>query len=303
MRRRRIGLILGGSILAGAAAALAWWSLAPGAWGAGYAALATALAFGLGGLGALRLAAPPASGLPAGGIEALRREAEQARRELDALHSAVSHDLRSPIGAVLNFATVLEIDHGTELSADARQILDRIRRSAESGISLLDGLSRLSRVERSSLRPERLDVAAIVRRAFAEVKPPGAEVELTVGELPEVSADAALLRTAFAELFANGIKFSARREKAHIAVSGRRGAGGEVVYCVADDGVGFEPRFASKLFGVFERVHSREEFPGAGVGLALVRRIAERHGGRVWAEAEPEGGARFHLALPEEAAR
>jgi signal transduction histidine kinase len=223
--------------------------------------------------------------------------AERARHELLALHRAVSHELRSPLRGVLDFAAVLEIDHGPRLDPGSHRLLGRIRGSAEEGIAVLDALRRLSDVERLPLQPEALEVGAIVRDTFAELKPERALVELLVAELPTVVADRALLQTAFRELLANGLKFSAGRRPAHLAVSGRA-AEGEVVYSVADDGVGFEPEYAGKLFQVFERGHAREKYPGAGVGLAVVRCVAERHGGRVWAEAEPEQGARVHLALP-----
>jgi light-regulated signal transduction histidine kinase (bacteriophytochrome) len=262
---------------------------------AALAGFASALVIGLGALSVL--SAPVSSG-PLETADPLRLEMERVNRELHALHTAVSHDLRSPLRGVLNFVAVLEIDHGPELDSGARKILGRVRASAEDGIAVLDGLARLSHVERSPLEREALEVDAIVREAFAEVAPERDQVELSVSELPKVFADRTLLRAAFRELLANGVKFSAGRERAHVAVSGRSTPEGEVVFSVADDGVGFEPRYAAKLFEVFERGHVREEFPGAGIGLAVVRRVAERHGGRAWAEAEPEGGARLHLALP-----
>jgi chemotaxis family two-component system sensor kinase Cph1 len=296
MGRNRLGRVVSGSALTGVAVALAFLALETRGRDAALAALASTLAFGF---GALAMAEEPTSP-PSRDREAsvaLRIEAERARRELADLYSAFCHDFRSPLRSVLNFSRMLEVDHGPELDSGAREILVRIRASARAGLALLDGLNRLSRVERSLLHPEMLRVDAIVRDAFAEVKPAEARVDLDVAELPAVHADRALLQAAFEELLANGIKFSARRNRAHVAVTGRSTAG-EVVYSVADDGVGFEPRYAGKLFEVFERGHASEEFPGAGIGLAVVRRVAERHGGRVWAEAEPERGARLHLALP-----
>lgn len=231
-------------------------------------------------------------------LAALRRELEDVRAELDEIHSSVSHDLRSPIGAALNFLTVLEEDHGAQLEADGRTILARVRRSADSALTLLDGLARLARVGRKALEPRLVNVDALVRAAFAGVRPADRAVELTVVEpLPAVVGDPELLRIAFTELLANALQFTAGREKASITVGARR-EGDAVEYWVADDGVGFDSRFAGKLFRVFERLHSREEFPGAGAGLAVVRRVAERHGGRVRAEAEPQRGATFLLSLP-----
>lgn len=234
-------------------------------------------------------------------LATLRRELEDARGELDELHSSVSHDLRSPIGAALNFLAVLEEDHGAQLGPEARAIIARVRRSAQSTLTLLDGLARLARVGRKPLEPELVDVEALVRSAFAAAKPADRVVELTVVEpLPRVVADPELLRIAFNELIGNAVRFTAPREKAHVTVGAAR-RDGEVEYWVADDGVGFDARFAGKLFRVFERLHSREEFPGAGAGLAVVRRIAERHGGRVAAESELQRGATFRISLPSRA--
>jgi signal transduction histidine kinase len=251
--------------------------------------------------GSARPAAPAeAAGRPPPNAEVagLRRELEDVRGELDEIHSSVSHDLRSPIGAALNFLSVLEEDHGAQLDADGRRILARVRRSADSALTLLDGLARLARVGRKKLEPRRVEVDALVRAAFAAVRPSDRAVELTVVEpLPPVTGDPELLRIAFTELLSNAVQFTAGREKASITVGARRD-GDTNEYWVADDGVGFDPRFAGKLFRVFERLHSREEFPGAGAGLAVVRRVAERHGGRVRAEAEPEHGATFLLSLP-----
>lgn len=276
--------------------------------------LATLVAFALGaaavwlwarrraqGVGPLPAPAIGTGGTPDGPrdeVAGLRREVEAARAELDELHSSVSHDLRSPIGAALNFLTVLEEDHGAELGADGRAILTRVRRSADSALTLLDGLARLAHVGRRPLELRRVDVDPLVRAAFATVRPADRSVELTVVDpLPPVIADPELLRIAFKELFANALQFTAGREKASVTVGGRR-EGDTVEYWVADDGIGFDPRFAGKLFRIFERLHPREEFAGAGAGLAVVRRVVERHGGRVRAEADPQRGATILLSLP-----
>ena len=231
-------------------------------------------------------------------LAATRDELSVCRDDSDALQRSVSHDLRSPIGAVLNFATVLELDHGEDLGPEGRQVVQRIRRSAESGLVLLDALSRLSRVARAPLRRAPVEVETLVRQAFAELGDAASRAELVVGAIPPAVADADLLRTAFRELLSNAVKFADGLEKAQVNVRGVRQPDGTLVYTVSDQGVGFDMRFTGKLFRSFERLHSRDEFAGAGVGLAIVRKIAERHGGRVWAEAEVDGGARFHLALP-----
>jgi len=282
----------------------AWLLSAPGRDGALGAAALAAGSFALGGLLVSRARVRTVARSPAGPtrtdreLAALRRRLAEARDELDAFNFSVSHDLRSPIGAVMNFASVLEEDYGGELDAEARDMLARIRRSAESALAMLDGLLRFSRVARQPLRREPLDVEALVRDAYRSVARPEQPADLAVRTLPPVVADRQLLRAAFEELLANALKFGAGDERARVSVEGRREEDGTIVYCVADEGVGFDPRWSGKLFGVFERLHSRDEYPGAGLGLAVVRRIVERHGGRVWAESRAEHGARFFLALP-----
>ena len=232
-------------------------------------------------------------------LAAARAEVAAARAEVAALQTSVAHDLRSPIGAVLNFVSVLELDHGARLDGEAQQIVRRIRRSAESALALLDALSRLAGVARAPLRLAPVEVEPLVRRAFDEARAGGARGELSVAALPpRAFVDAELLRAAFGELFDNALKFSGGRSAAHIEVGGRTESDGSLVYWVSDDGVGFDPRFSGKLFGVFERLHGRDEFPGTGIGLAIVRKIVERHGGRAWAEGVPDRGARVFLSLP-----
>ncbi len=236
--------------------------------------------------------------LDAAELASTRRELEVTRGELAALHSSLSHGLRSPIGAVINFAAVIEEDYGSALGADGRALLESISRSARSALALADGLARLSAIGRHELALQPIDPEDLVRASFAAVAPPNRSLELRIEHpLPPVMADAELLRTAFDQLLANAVRFTARREKASVSVGGRRD-GDSVVYWVEDDGAGFPSRYADKLFRPFERLHRQDEFPGVGVGLAIVRRIAERHGGSVEADAEPDRGARFQLRLP-----
>ena len=225
--------------------------------------------------------------------------APAASAEYENVLRPVTHDLRSPLGAVLNFASVLEHDHGEQLDDEARRLLRRIRRSADSALELLDGLLALAGW-RASLCVRRASTSrgwfatpsrACRRRCAAR----SSRSAIAARDV----ADPALLRAASPSSSRNAVKFSGRaREGPRRRSAAGASRDGSVVYWVADDGVGFDPRFAGKLFRVFERLHSRDEFPGAGVGLAIVRRVAERHGGRVWAESEPERGARFFLALP-----
>jgi signal transduction histidine kinase len=223
---------------------------------------------------------------------------EDTLAELEAFNFSVSHDLRSPIGAVLNFVAILEEEHCPQLPPAGRELVARIRGSAERAIELLEGLLKLSRAGRTALEIEDLDMAALAREAFAQARGSDAgEIELEVGPLPRARGDRALLGSVFVNLLGNAVKYTRTREKRRIVVSGTS-AEGTHVYAVTDNGIGFDERFAAKLFRVFERLHASDRFEGAGIGLAIVSRIVQRHGGRVWAEGRPDGGASFFFSLP-----
>ncbi|MGH0030283.1 MAG: sensor histidine kinase [Myxococcota bacterium] len=227
---------------------------------------------------------------------------EEAVAELEAFNYSVSHDLRSPLGAILNFASILEEDYRDRpLDQEGLEILSRIRRSASRGTALLEDLLQLSRAGRSALAFESIDMAELVRETFAQARAAeGAaadEVELVVGDLPVAVADRALLGGVLDNLFSNALKYSRGVEKRRIEVTGDVN-GDECVYQVADNGRGFDMRFVDKLFKVFERLHADEDVEGTGVGLALVARILRRHGGWVRAEGTPGRGACFRFGLP-----
>jgi light-regulated signal transduction histidine kinase (bacteriophytochrome) len=175
-----------------------------------------------------------------------------------------------------------------------------IHDGARSLDEMIVGLLAFSRSTRQALQVSPLDMTGLVHAAAAEGraihKLPAARID--VGTLPHAMADAAVMRHVWSNLIGNALKFSATRAEPQVRISGRV-EGGEVVYTVEDNGVGFDMRYADKLFGVFKRLHSVEEFPGTGVGLAIVHRIVTRHGGRIWAEATPGKGARFQFTLPE----
>jgi light-regulated signal transduction histidine kinase (bacteriophytochrome) len=224
---------------------------------------------------------------------------EDAMSHLDAFNFSVSHDLRSPIGAVLNFAAILQEEHGPELGPDGRQLVSRIRGSAERAIGLLEGLLRLSRAGRVDLEIQELDMNALAREAFAQARDGAGDgkLEFELGPLPTARGDRALIGIVFVNLLGNAVKYTRGREKRWIALSGGTTEALNV-YAISDNGVGFDSRYASKLFGAFERLHPSEQFEGAGIGLAIVARIVQRHGGRVWAEGRPEQGASFFFSLP-----
>jgi signal transduction histidine kinase len=233
-----------------------------------------------------------------GRVRSRTRLLENTMSDLEALNFSVSHDLRSPIGAVLNFVMILEEEHRLQLDPSGREILARIRASAERAIELLEALLRLSRAGRAELTLEPLDMTALAREAFSQAH--GAadgEVEFVLRPLPLARGDRALIGTVFVNLLSNALKYTRGREKRHIELTGSAGDDGSV-YAISDNGVGFDARFASKLFGAFERLHPPGQFEGAGIGLAVVARIVLRHGGRVWAEGSPEQGATFFFSLP-----
>jgi signal transduction histidine kinase len=230
-------------------------------------------------------------------VQARTQELREAMAELEAFNYSVSHDLRSPLSAILNFVALLEESRG--LAPTARAMVLRIGHSAERASALLDGLLQLSRAGRAQLELEGLDMQALAREVYAQVRAARGDhdIELFVDPLPPAHGDRALIADVFANLFDNALKYSQGRHPRSIRV-GARQEDEEFVYAVADDGIGFDARFGERIFGLFERLHPSDEFTGTGVGLAIVARIVRRHGGRVWAESEPGRGACFFFSLP-----
>jgi len=234
-------------------------------------------------------------------VEERTAELGAAVEELRAFNYSVSHDLRSPLGAILSFAALLKEDYADRLDATGTDWLTRIGRSAESALDLLDGFLQLSRVSRVGLEADTVDMANLAQRAFAESRESenAPHAILRLGPLPDVYGDRRLLGTVLVNLFRNAIKYSRPRAERIVEFRGEISEDTrEVIYCVEDFGVGFDMKHERKLFGLFERLHTADEFEGTGVGLAIVARIIRRHGGRVWADAETGQGARFYFALP-----
>ncbi len=236
-------------------------------------------------------------------VEERTAELREANAELEAFSYSVSHDLRAPIRHLGGFAQLLLEDHGTELGARARHYAERIRAGAREMAALVDDLLSLARVSRQDLVRRRTDLDALVADLRTEFAPETEKrgIEWQVDPLPAVNADPALMRVAVGNLLANAVKFTAPRERAQIHVYPVE-AEGQTGLAVADNGVGFGMAHAGRLFGVFERLHRPEEFEGTGVGLAIVQRIVQKHGGRVWAEAEPDRGATFYLTVGSDSA-
>jgi PAS domain S-box-containing protein len=228
------------------------------------------------------------------------RALRQVNEDLEAFAYSVSHDLRAPLRHIGGFATLLEQRAGAALDETARRHLSTIVEAAARMTRLIDDLLLFSRTGRAEFRPARVALAPIVAEAQREVLAAagGARVEITVAPLPEVVGDAALLKQVFVNLIGNAVKYSQPSPSPRVEVGQSGPPGREAVIFVRDNGVGFDMQYAHKLFGVFQRLHGSDEFEGTGIGLANVRRIVGRHGGRVWGESAPHRGATFYVALP-----
>jgi len=222
----------------------------------------------------------------------------ETNQELEAFSYSVSHDLRAPLRHMTGFADLLVARCGEQLGDEGRRWLAIIQDATRRMGALIDDLLNFSRIGRSALTMKEVDLTTVVSEAWSNVRPEanGREVRFDLEPLPAVSGDPALLRVVFDNLLHNALKYTGGRSAAHIEVRGCR-QNDDVVITVTDNGVGFDMRHAHKLFGVFQRLHGSDQFEGNGIGLATVRRVVARHGGRVWAEAEPDRGATFHLAL------
>ncbi|MBX3745279.1 MAG: PAS domain-containing protein [Verrucomicrobiae bacterium] len=224
---------------------------------------------------------------------------EAALAELDAFAYSISHDLRAPLRAIVGYAGILAEDHGPQLDPKAASLLDVVRNEARRLGQMVDDLLRFSRLGRQPLTRIAVDMNPLVQAALRELAPHLAtrQVALQLSQLPGAVGDPSLLRHVWINLLDNALKFSRHQPRAEIHVSGFI-RDGFATYSVRDNGAGFPMAHAHKLFNVFQRLHAADEFEGTGVGLALVHRIVQRHGGRIWAEAQPDHGALFHFSLP-----
>jgi PAS domain S-box-containing protein len=226
-------------------------------------------------------------------------ELQAAVKELEAFSYSVSHDLRAPLRAIDGFSQALIEDHGPLLPEGGRRYLGIIRETAQKMGRLIDDLLAFSRLGRQSLTRRRVNSAQLVRHAFDALAPQcqGRQIELRVADMPACEADLALLRQVWINLLGNAVKYTRKREAAVIEVGSHTDRHGVTEFFVRDNGAGFDSRYVHKLFGVFERLHRADEFEGTGVGLAIVQRIVQRHGGRVRAQGELDQGATFYFTL------
>ena len=227
-------------------------------------------------------------------------ELATANGELEAFSYSVAHDLRAPLRAMDGFSRILAEEWAPTLAPDAQRLIGRVRANATQMGALVDDLLNFSRLGRQALKRGPVAPDALVREAMVvlHAETEDRRVELSVGPLPACRADRSLLKQVFVNLLENALKFTRKRDVARLEVGGLT-VGGECAYFVRDNGVGFDMRYAGKLFGVFQRQHRMEEYEGTGVGLAIVQRIVHRHGGRVWAEAAVDAGATIFFTLGE----
>jgi signal transduction histidine kinase len=238
---------------------------------------------------------------------------ETAIKELDSFSYSVSHDLRAPLRAIDGFSRIVLEDYGATLASEGKAYLQMVRDNTRQMGQLVDDLLAFARLGRQSLTKQTVDPDSIVRRCLEEMvqEQVGREVEIVIGDLPTCHADPTLIKQVWTNLLANALKYTRKREVARIEIGSRieprveadgqpafgDGAGTEVIYFVKDNGAGFDMKYAGKLFGVFQRLHRSVDYEGTGVGLAIVQRIVQRHGGRIWAEAKLDEGATFSFTL------
>jgi signal transduction histidine kinase len=234
-------------------------------------------------------------------LERQAQELRAANGDLEGFSYSVSHDLRAPLRAIDGFSRLLGDDKDQTFSAETRHYLQRIRVNVAHMASLIDDLLEFARCGRQSLDMSRLDMKGLARAAADEARASRVNEavvpDIVIGDLPIARGDEALIRQVWVNLLDNAVKYTSKVTSPYISVTGRE-EGDRLVYEIRDNGVGFDSAFSSNLFGVFRRLHGAREYPGSGVGLAIVQRIVTRHGGEVWATAEPNKGATFSFSLP-----
>ncbi len=226
-------------------------------------------------------------------------EVSHANKELEAFSYSVSHDLRAPLRAIDGFTEILLREYSTKLDDEGKRICSIITGNSKKMGQLIDELLALSRLGRAEMHFSPINMKTLVNGVYLELTTPEMRqrINFHLDDLKKAPGDPILIRQVWMNLIANAIKFSSHRERPVISVLCREEED-QVVYCVQDNGAGFNMQYAGKLFGVFQRLHSEKEFEGTGVGLAIVQRIVHRHGGKIWAEGEVDKGAAFFFSLP-----
>jgi len=232
-------------------------------------------------------------------IQSANNRLESAYKELETFAYSVSHDLRTPLRAVDGFSRILAEEYGVHLDAEGQRIVGVIRDGTRKMAQLIDDILAFSRASRQEIAPTVIDMDKLVSAVLADLTPAlaGCTTKVEVKALPDSLGDAPMIQVLWTNLLDNAIKFTWSNPAGVIEI-GAVTSEKEIVYYIRDNGVGFDMQYAGKLFGVFQRLHCQHEFPGTGIGLAIVQRIVARHGGRVWAEGQVDQGATFYFTLP-----
>jgi PAS domain S-box-containing protein len=232
-------------------------------------------------------------------VEERTAQLRDVNGELEAFSYSVSHDLRAPLRTINGFTQILTEDYGDLLDDEGRRVCSVIRDNSVKMGRLIDDLLAFSRLSRTEMQFSAIDMKKLVNSVYLEltVETPKDRITFQPGTIHDVPGDPVMLQQVWTNLLSNAVKYSSKRDKALISVSSTV-TNGKCTYCIRDNGAGFDMAHASRLFSVFQRLHSPKEFEGSGVGLAIVQRIIKRHGGEVWAEAEVDQGAAFYFSLP-----
>jgi len=233
-------------------------------------------------------------------LRKINDDLQSVNKELEAFAYSVSHDLRAPLRHIAGFTELLQKDAEPILDRKSRLHITKILESADRMGGLVDDLLAFSRIGRVETQKATINLESLVREVVAEMAPDtqGRSIIWRIGTLPICYGDPSLLRLVFTNLISNAVKFTRTRPQAAIEIDSLNHKPNEVVVFIKDNGIGFDTKYKDKLFGVFQRLHSKDAFEGTGIGLATVQRIVHRHGGRVWAEGSIEDGATFYVALP-----
>jgi signal transduction histidine kinase len=226
---------------------------------------------------------------------------ENLNRELEAFSYSISHDLRAPLRGIIGFVTILEEDYTSQLDDEAKRITTVIKNNTMKMGHLIDDLLAFSRMGRKDIEKTPVSTAAMVAEVIQEIAPEekNGHIQWAIGQIPDLMGDINAIRQVWVNLISNAVKYSAKKEAPLIEI-GFLARDGETVFFVKDNGVGFDEKYKHKLFKVFQRLHSADDFEGTGVGLAIVEKVVAKHGGRVWAEAKVGQGACFYFSLPDE---
>jgi light-regulated signal transduction histidine kinase (bacteriophytochrome) len=232
-------------------------------------------------------------------VAELTQQLEASGKDLESFSYSVSHDLRAPLRAIDNFSSILLKEYGDKLDAEGRRLIAVVRKNAARMGTLIKDILAFAHAGDRDLILADIDLEALARDVLEELAPSfaGRQVSVQMHELPHIRADTAAIRKVLLHLLANAIKFTRPRELAQIEIRATV-TGNESICSVKDNGVGFEPEYGHRLFGIFQRLHDAEEFEGTGVSLGIVKRIIDKHGGRVWAEGSPGVGATFYFCVP-----